>query len=247
MKAADPLAPDDLFLGESLRSFYRFTEPLIGAHLRKGDRILDVGCGDGRLTLELLRSVPLATAVGVDIRPEAIRLSGLQLEHSDRVRFIVGDGQDVDWLRSLGPFDAILARTSLHHFRDPIGTLRAYADMLPPGGRLILVDLDREAACLSVFGFPLTLLITWCTVLRTLGLSQGLRAIRGMRYPSAAWRRHRAVDVAHRGKIGWYRYRDIRNKILATFSNARVGRIGSFCGYGGVHYMIYEKASDACA
>jgi SAM-dependent methyltransferase len=240
----DPLAPDDLFLGDSLQQFYGFTEALIRSQLRAGIRLLDVGCGDGKLALTLLRAVPLGSVVGVDIRERAVRMASVACNGS-RAQFLHGDAQDISYLAQLGVFEAILARTSLHHFRDPVETLRQYAALLPRGGKLILVDIDRESACYSLFGFPLTLLITWVTVLKTVGWRRGCSAIQGMKYPSREWQRHRAVDMAHRNKIGWYRFVDIKGKLRNAFPSGVIGRLAAWRGLGGVHYMFYERRRDA--
>ncbi|MCX7049721.1 MAG: class I SAM-dependent methyltransferase [Candidatus Sumerlaeota bacterium] len=238
----DPLAPDELFLGDCLQLFYAFTEPLIASQLRTGGRVLDVGCGDGKLVLKMLKVVPLGSVVGIDIREKAVEIAG-SISNSGNTQFLEGDAQDMNWVQHLGIFDAILARTSLHHFRDPIDSLLQYKSLLPSGGKLILIDIDRESACFSLFGFPLTLLITWVAVLKTLGWRRGWKAILGMKYPSKEWRQHRAVDVAHRKKIGWYRFSDIQPKLQLAFPTARIGRLASCCGFGGVHYMVYTKES----
>jgi ubiquinone/menaquinone biosynthesis C-methylase UbiE len=232
--------PDCLFLGESLQLFYAFTEPLILRWLRPGDRMLDVGCGDGKLAVTLLWKASLGRVTGIDIREDAIEAARLSIR-DEGAKFICGNAEDIDWVRTLGPFDVILTRTALHHFYDPIAALVEFSKMLPENGRLILIDIDRESACWDVFGFPLTLLITWTFVVRTLGLLAATEAIKGMKYPGKAWRSHRAADVAHRQAIGWFCYRDIRNKLESAFPAAMIGRMASVCGFGGVHYMVYEK------
>ena len=243
--AGNSLGPDSLFLGSSFQRFYAFTEPLILRELREGDRLLDVGCGDGGLALRLLTLIPLRVIIGLDTRSEAIETARSLAPQNGTAQFWVGDAQDLDWVRQFGPFDVILARTSLHHFHDPIVVLRGYAAMIPKGGKLILIDIDRESACMSLLGFPSTLLITWVTVIKTLGWRSGWSAIRWMRYPSKEWRQHRAADMAHRREIGWYHFRDIRAKLQSAFPSARIGRLASLCGLGGVHYMVYEKVANA--
>jgi trans-aconitate methyltransferase len=44
-------------------------------HLRGDERILDVGCGDGKVTAELARAVPKGLAAGIDASPEMIRFA----------------------------------------------------------------------------------------------------------------------------------------------------------------------------
>jgi hypothetical protein len=82
-------------------------------------------------------------------------------------------------------------------------------------------------------------------VLKTLGFRRGWSVIHGMKYPSREWQRHRAVDMAHRKRIGWYSFVDIRGKLLKAFPGCEVGRLAAWHGLGGVHYMIYERRSDA--
>src|SRR5437764_3881206 len=51
----------------------RWARELIGKLALRGDeRILDVGCGDGKVTAELAASVPRGSVVGVDSSPEMI-------------------------------------------------------------------------------------------------------------------------------------------------------------------------------
>ena len=240
---ADVLSPDNLFLGDNLQEFYAFTEPWISGKLRRGDRMLDVGCGDGKLAMRLSKVVGLGEVVGFDVRETAIGMARSRAAGAN-MQFVHRDAQDFDTVRALGTFDVVLARTSLHHFRDPIAALKEYSSILNTGGRLLLVDIDRESACCSILGFPVTLLITWVTVLRTLGWRRGWTAIRGMKYPSREWREHRMVDVAHRKKTGWYRFSDIKAKIRAAFPGAEVDRLASWGGLGGVHCMAYTKPQD---
>jgi SAM-dependent methyltransferase len=244
MTVSDTRQPVALFVGEEMQRFYEFTEPLIVRYLRPGDVLLDVGCGDGFLGIKLRRQADLKLLVGIDLRPMVIRRAESMANPSVE-RFAVGNAEDCEWVATMSPFDVVLMRNVLHHFKDPLVALKKYGQMLNPGGRLILVDIDREAACGDMFGLPLTLLITWCHVWHTIGWRAARKAIRGMKYPSREWREHRAEDMKHRKAIGWFRYRDIRKKLHSAFPKAEIGRLASFCGLGGVHYMVYEKAANA--
>jgi trans-aconitate 2-methyltransferase len=44
-------------------------------HLRGDERIIDVGCGDGKVTAELARAVPKGSVTGIDASPEMIRFA----------------------------------------------------------------------------------------------------------------------------------------------------------------------------
>lgn len=236
-------AGESIFLGHTFQEFYSFTLPLIESNLQNGDRMLDLGCSDGRLAIHLLQASSLSEVVGVDIRQHAVATANELSQHL-AAKFHVADAEDVDRLSGFGRFNVVLARTVLHHFADPLEGMRKLVSILRPGGRLVVIDIDRESACWDILGFPLTLLITWVVVVRRIGLRAGLRAIRDMKYPSQAWREHRAADVANRRRIGWYRWRDIRKKLHSKFPSAECGRIGSFCGLGGVHFIVYEVPQD---
>jgi glycosyltransferase involved in cell wall biosynthesis len=102
---------------------------------RRPSRVLDVGCGDGRLG-ELVR-LSGHTVVGVD----AVKRDGV----SDRLdAFIEGDlNQGLP--RGLGTgFDVVVAADVLEHLIDPEATLAQLRDVLAPGG-VVMVSVPNFA------------------------------------------------------------------------------------------------------
>ncbi len=93
-----------------------------------GERILDLGCGDGVLTARLAASG--ATVMGVDASSEfvaAARARGLDARELD--------GQALPFA---GEFDAVFSNAALHWMkRDPDGVVRGVARSLRPGGRFV--------------------------------------------------------------------------------------------------------------
>src|SRR5256885_14395934 len=82
-------------------------------NLRGDERVLDAGCGTGRLTELLLRNLPDGRAVGVDLsRNMAIHAAWtLRAEFGNRANFVVGD---LSRLPFRDAFDGIFSTASFH-------------------------------------------------------------------------------------------------------------------------------------
>lgn len=78
----------------------------------KGRRLLEIGCGDGRLTLRLAAFGP-ASIEAIDPEPKRIRLARRSLPRSEsrRVRFHVGHSEKLRYPNAT--FDAVVFAWSL--------------------------------------------------------------------------------------------------------------------------------------
>lgn len=112
-------------------------ELLAGLSLRGTERVLDVGCGDGRVTAEIARLVPRGATVGVDISPEMIRHARVTFPATrfPNLRF---QEMDARCLRFAEPFNLVLSNAALHWVDDHPAFLRGAAASLVPGGRLLV-------------------------------------------------------------------------------------------------------------
>ena len=94
---------------------------------RQGERILDLGCGDGALTLKIAATG--ASVLGVDASP-----SFVERAREIGVNAQLGDGQDLRF----GPeFDAVFSNAALHWMTRPADVLRGVRAALRPGGRFV--------------------------------------------------------------------------------------------------------------
>jgi len=95
---------------------------------KPGERILDLGCGDGALT-------KVIAGLGVDVLGidasqdfvERARAEGLDVRH--------GDGQNLPYEDA--SFDAVFSNAALHWMPDADGVLRGVSRVLKPGGRFV--------------------------------------------------------------------------------------------------------------
>jgi trans-aconitate 2-methyltransferase len=103
-------------------------------HLRGDERILDVGCGDGKVTAELAGAVPRGSVVGIDASSPMIQFArgAFKVPH---LEFHVMDAREI---RFETPFDLVFSNAALHWVDDHRAFLRGAAAVLRPGGRLIV-------------------------------------------------------------------------------------------------------------
>ena len=94
---------------------------------RAGERILDLGCGDGALTAKLVAAG--AAVVGVDGSPDMVRAArALGLDAR------VMDGQRLEF----GPeFDAVFSNAALHWMANGAAVIAGVFRALKPGGRFV--------------------------------------------------------------------------------------------------------------
>ncbi len=100
---------------------------------KRAKRLLDIGCGDGRITLRIAETVNVAEVHGVDVAPEAIQLAQ---SRGIRVAQVNLDQEGLPYPSDF--FDLVLAMEVLEHIFDPGSLLDEAHRVLVPGGHLIL-------------------------------------------------------------------------------------------------------------
>jgi tRNA (cmo5U34)-methyltransferase len=109
-------------------------------------RVLELGCGTGNLSLQLAESLPLAALTLVDGSPEMIELVRSRIEEwrpisSQRTRYVVARFEELD----LAPraFDLVVSSISLHHVRDKARLYERIRSLTSDGGRFCFADQIR--------------------------------------------------------------------------------------------------------
>lgn len=94
---------------------------------RAGERVLDLGCGDGVLTAKLATmGCDVVGVDGSDAQIEAARKLGLDAR--------VMDGEQLTFHCE---FDAVFSNAALHWMRDPEAVIRGVGQALRPNGRFV--------------------------------------------------------------------------------------------------------------
>ena len=128
-------------LGRNFRA-----ETLRHAALKPGERFLDVGCGTGVLTRMAAEIVGASgLALGIDPAPRMIAVARKNAAGGSRAEFRLAAIERLPF--ESGSFDVAVASLMLHHLPPDLkldGLGEVYR-VLRPGGRLIVVDLDRPA------------------------------------------------------------------------------------------------------
>ncbi len=102
--------------------------------LRGDERVLDAGCGTGRVTELLLERVPDGHVVALDASSRMLTEAGKRLgRFGDRVELV-----HADLLEPIptDPVDAVVSTATLHWIDDHDALFRNLATVLRPGGRL---------------------------------------------------------------------------------------------------------------
>jgi len=148
--------------------------------LRPGQRLLDVGCGPGTITLDLARRVAPGGVTGIDMSPEVLGAAeALRLRQGiHNVVFAPGDVYALSF--DDGGFDVIHLHQVLQHLSEPVRALRELRRVLAPGGVLGARDADYAGFIWSPAD---PLLDRWLALYHALTARNGAEADAGRSLP----------------------------------------------------------------
>ncbi len=113
--------------------------------IKKGQRICDLGCGNGFYTLELARRVgPDGIIYAVDIQPEMLRMLSRHAADEGLTNIKPILGTFIDPRLPKGKVDLILCVDVYHEFSHPEQMLACMRESLAEGGQLVLAEFRAE-------------------------------------------------------------------------------------------------------
>ncbi len=104
-----------------------YLPPLLeAAALSAGERVLDIGCGNGVTTLEAARRSTPGRAMGLDLSSSMLAVARRRASEQRivNVEFVQGDAQIYPF--EPGGFDVVISRFGVMFFADPAGGLRQH-------------------------------------------------------------------------------------------------------------------------
>lgn len=104
-----------------------------------GHRILDAGCGDGRLAATLAREAE--RVIGVDANRDMLRAARHRRDHGAQVDLVGADLAALPFPND--SLDAVTAVTVFCFVAEPVAALRELARVVRPGGRVVVGELSR--------------------------------------------------------------------------------------------------------
>jgi SAM-dependent methyltransferase len=130
-----PIAPDYAQIWAPLLRPYgvRLLEAL---PLREASRVLDLGCGVGRLLPDIAARAPTAAVVGTDLT------EGMLRQAPPGFARVVMDGTRPAFAHR--SFDAIVSAFVVFHFPEPLPALKGIRRLLRPGGSMALAVWGTE-------------------------------------------------------------------------------------------------------
>ncbi len=113
--------------------------------IKQGQRICDLGCGNGFYTLELARRVgPEGIVYAVDIQPEMLQMLARRAAEEGLTNIKPILGTVIDPRLPAGEVDMILCVDVYHEFSHPEPMLARMRESLAAGGQLVLAEFRAE-------------------------------------------------------------------------------------------------------
>lgn len=151
--------------------------PGLAGQLARGLRVLDAGCGSGRIVTRLAELFPESRFVGIDLSVEAIRTAREDAAARGLINteFMTADLSGFDESADAESFDLITTFDAVHDQGRPLNVLQGIHRALKPGGVYLMQEIKGSSRVSANLDHPIgTFLYTVsCLHCMTVSLAQG--------------------------------------------------------------------------
>jgi len=116
------------------------------ARLDVSGRCLEVGAGPGILACMMAEANPNVHVTALDLSPDMAAVAKdhiVERSLQDRVDYFLGDVNDENTLKELRGFNLVYSTFSMHHWKEPIASIRNLCGPIGDGGVLYIHDFKR--------------------------------------------------------------------------------------------------------
>jgi trans-aconitate methyltransferase len=117
-------------------------ELLAKLDFKGNEKVLDVGCGDGKLSAEIARNLSEGSVLGIDLSEEMIDFARNNYPQ-DKFPNLTFMQMDASGLTFDSEFDVVFSNAALHWIKAPQAALRGIRRSLKPGG-VLLAQFDGK-------------------------------------------------------------------------------------------------------
>jgi SAM-dependent methyltransferase len=125
-------------------SWQKPDEVLDALHLKRTDKVADIGAGTGYFSVRIAKRVPDGKAFAVDIEPDMLRYIG-ERAHHEHLNVLVPVRATGDSPNIPEPVDVVLVVDTYHHIENRVSYLAKLRDSLVPNGRVAIIDFKADA------------------------------------------------------------------------------------------------------
>jgi len=188
----------------------------LAQQLTKGIRVLDVGCGRGRIMNRLAELYSKSRFTGLDLSREAVEFARSESTKKSlkNIEFKVADLSDFDVKAEPAAYDFITTFDAVHDQAKPLNVLKGIHRALTPDGVYLMQDIKGSSHVQNNLAHPIgTLLYTIsCMHCMTVSLAQGGEGLGAMwgeektreYLERAGFRSIEKHELAHDVQNNWY-------------------------------------------
>jgi trans-aconitate 2-methyltransferase len=140
LSASDGLTDANDYRNNSTLQWKWAQEGLEVFPFNESDKVLDLGCGIGSITVEIAAKVPFGMVIGLDIS-EAMLSYAREHYRGSNVIYMQGDAKELPFV---GQFDKVVAFLSLNWINEQEQALNSLYTALKPGGKAIITRPGKQ-------------------------------------------------------------------------------------------------------